>query len=61
MTSEEKKAAIDAASDYLLDKLSEKELKNLHSGSIRLEDLKLSPEELVASSKSNRLTGDTNK
>lgn len=55
MTSDEKKVALDAASDYLLNKLSDVELKNLHSGNVKLEDLDINLEKLVSCATNNNL------
>ncbi len=55
MTKEEKKTALDAASDYLLKKLTDMELKSLHSGSVKIEDLNIKPEKLVSVTKNNYL------
>jgi len=47
LTEEEKKSALDASSTYLLEKLSQIELEQLHKGTVKLESLNISASELT--------------
>ncbi len=58
MSDEEKKLALDAASDYLLRKLSDAELKSLHGGGVSVEELSIKKEKLISLQiEPNNLTG----
>ena len=48
MSNQEKRNALDAASDYLLNKLSDVELQNLHSGAVGIENLDINREKLIS-------------
>jgi len=58
MSAEEKKLALDAASEHLLTKLSDTELKNLHAGAVSIQELGIHQEKLISPLKeSNNLLG----